>query len=154
MVSGLNSTSERCRRPFGPPRPSIALVHKRDPLTRNILLPSPRANDHPPKRTRGQPLHARALPGRPPAPDEEEVREHAEDVVLRRHERDLLRGVLRERVARVHEARLDDFLPAVGRGQAVLGLLYRAGQERDVEARVETAVCKGYNRGGGHHRHG
>jgi len=138
----------------------IALVHKRDPPTRNILLPSPRANDHPPKRTRGQPLHARALPGRRRlalalAPDEE-VRERAEDVVLRRHERDLLRGVLRERVARVHEARLDDFLPAVGRGQAVLPV-YRAaggelldagcaerGQERDVEARVETAVvCKG-----------
>jgi hypothetical protein len=65
--------------------------------------------------------------------------------MLRRHERDLLCAVLRERVARVHESRFDHFLPVVGRRKAVLrragreaGRVVDGGQECDVETRVEA----------------
>jgi hypothetical protein len=40
--------------------------------------------------------------------------------MLRRHERDLPCAVFRERVLRVYESRLDDFVPAVWGRQAVL----------------------------------
>jgi hypothetical protein len=50
----------------------------------------------------------------------EKVRERGEDVVLWRHERDLLGAVFGERVPGVHETRLDDFLPAVRGRQAML----------------------------------
>ena len=91
-----------------------------------------------------------------------EVRERSEDVVLWRHERDLLCLVLCERLQRVHETRLDDFLllafsaaAVVRRGQAVLcragreggeaGRAAEGGQESDVETRVEAAVrCVGW----------
>lgn len=96
----------------------IAFIHKRGPSIR-IPLPSPRANDHPPKPTRRQLLHALALPGRRLAPDTD-VRERGEDVVLRRHERHPLGAVFCERLLGVHEPRLDDFLSAVRRRQAVL----------------------------------
>jgi len=84
-----------------------------------VLLPSLWENDHPPEHTCRQPLHALAVLSRWHAPDEN-VCERGEDVVLWRHKRDLLCAVLRERVEGMHESRLDDFLPAVGRRQAML----------------------------------
>lgn len=103
----------------------IAFIHKRYPPTRRVLPPSLWKNDHPSKHARRQSLHALALLGRQLAPDEK-VCEGGEDIMLRRHERDLSCAMLCERVARVHESRLDDFLAAVGCGQAVL---HHAGGE-------------------------
>ena len=121
----------------------IAFVHKRGPPLR-VLLPSPWEDDHLPKRARRQPLHALALLGRQFAPDEK-LCERGEDVMLRRHERDLLCAVLCERVARAHESRFDHFLPAVGRWKAVSCRAGRearrvvdGGQKCDVETRVEA----------------
>ena len=74
----------------------IAFVHKRGPSIR-IPLPSLREDDHPPKCTCRQPLHAFALVGHRLAPNKK-VRKRGEDVVLRRHERDLLGAVFGERV--------------------------------------------------------
>jgi hypothetical protein len=45
--------------------------------------------------------------------NKKKVRKRGEDIVLWRHERDLLRSVFCERFSRVHEPRLDDFLSAV-----------------------------------------
>jgi hypothetical protein len=130
--------------PRTPPR-LITLEHKRSPSIR-ITLPDLWGDDHPPKRTCRQPLHALALVGRRLAPNKK-VRERGEDVVLWRHERDLLGPVLCERVRGVHETRLDHFLSAVRRRQAVLchaggkaGCAGGGGQESDVETRVEAAV--------------
>ena len=133
----------------------IALVHKWSPSIR-IPLPSSRANDHSAKQTRRQLLHALALLGRRLTPHKK-VRKRAEDVVLWRHERDLLGAVFCERFLRVHEPRLDDFFSAVRSWQAVYsrgkreweaqagggggGGAARGGQESDVETRVEAAVC-------------
>jgi hypothetical protein len=121
----------------------IAFVHKRGPSLR-VLLPSLWEDDHPPKHARRQPLHTLALLGRQFTPDEK-LCERSEDVMLRRHERDLLCAVLCERVARVHESRFDHFLPAVGRWKAVsccagreAGRVAGGGQKCDVETRVEA----------------
>lgn len=46
--------------------------------------------------------------------------ERSEEIKLRGEERDLLHGELGERALRVHEARGDDLLPAVGRREALL----------------------------------
>src|SRR5258708_29161698 len=96
----------------------IALENKRGPPTR-VLLTSSRMNDHPSKRASRQPLHAIALMC-PCLGPKKDVRERGEDIVLRRHERYLLCGVLCEGVARMYESRLDDFLPAVRGRQALL----------------------------------
>ncbi len=125
----------------------IALKYKWRPPTR-ILLPSSRMYDHPAKRASRQPLHALALMC-PCLRPNKYVRDRGEDIVLRRHERYLLCVVFRKGVARMHESRLDDFLSAVGGGQAVLrdasGEAGRAegGQKGDVEPRVEASVCVG-----------
>src|SRR5882672_5199880 len=131
----------------------IAFEDQRRPPIR-VLLPSLRKNDHPAKDASRQPLHARALLCRRLAPDKD-VRERGEDVVLRRHECDLLRAVFRERDLRVHESRLDDFLSTIGRRQALQqctgGEARRAeggGHEGHEEARVEAAVWVVTGRGG------
>ena len=48
------------------------------------------------------------------------VLECGEDVMLRRHEHDLLEAVFSERIRRVHEMHLNDFLSTVRRKQVVL----------------------------------
>jgi len=72
-----------------------------------------------------------------------DIRQRGKDIVLRRHERYIFS---REGVAWMYESRLDDFLPAVGGGQAVLrytgGEAGRTddGQKCDVEPRMEASV--------------
>lgn len=72
------------------------------------------------------------------------ARERSEEVELRGKERDLLRGELGQRALRVHEARGDDFLPAIGRREALLLVAVReAGgarvvEEGEVELRVKS----------------
>ena len=132
---------------FRTPARLIALENKRGPPTR-VLLTSSRMNDHPSERTSRQPLHALALMC-PCLGPKKDVRERGEDIVLRRHERYLLCAVLCERVTRMYESRLDDFLPAVRGGQALLrdarGEAGRAErrQKGDVEPRVEASVWLG-----------
>ena len=74
----------------------------------------------------------------------QDAREGREQVELWREERDLLRVELLEGPLWVHEACVDDLLPAVGRREALLLVSLRETrrirfvEEGDVELRVET----------------